>query len=134
MADVAAPLSRFVGRRAELADLQAVLQTHRLVTLLGTGGIGKTRLALEIARAWRQVVADVLVVDFATLHTGDLVDGALLEAAVSARSPAVPHWMQLSITWRTCRRSLYSTPASTSCHRLRKSPSAWCVTAMRCAC
>jgi predicted ATPase/DNA-binding CsgD family transcriptional regulator len=81
MADVAAPLSRFVGRRAELADLQAVLQTHRLVTLLGTGGIGKTRLALEIASASRQVVADVLVVDFATLHTGDLVDGALLEAA-----------------------------------------------------
>ena len=81
MTEIGAPLSRFVGRSAELAELQAMLREHRLVTLLGTGGIGKTRLALEVAAAWREIVEDVLVVDFGSLHTGDLVDGALLEAA-----------------------------------------------------
>ena len=75
------PLSPFVGRRVELDDLDAVLHEHRLVTLLGIGGIGKTRLALEVATAWREIVDEVIVVDFAALQTGDLVDGALLEAA-----------------------------------------------------
>ncbi|WP_369829585.1 adenylate/guanylate cyclase domain-containing protein [Mycobacterium sp. E787] len=40
----------FIGRASEVADLQAVLRTHRLVTLTGVGGVGKTRLALEVAR------------------------------------------------------------------------------------
>lgn len=45
-------LTTFHGRDVLLAELQALLQTPsaRLVTLLGTGGIGKTRLALELAR------------------------------------------------------------------------------------
>jgi len=37
---------RLIGRDAELAALAALLQAHRLVTLVGPGGIGKTRLAL----------------------------------------------------------------------------------------
>ena len=78
---LAAPLSRFVGRTVELDDLDLVLREHRLVTLLGIGGIGKTRLALAVAAKWRAIVEEVIVVDFAALHTGDLVDGALLEAA-----------------------------------------------------
>ena len=79
--EVPVPLSPFVGRRVELDDLDAVLHEHRLVTLLGIGGIGKTRLALEVAMRWREIVDEVIVVDFAALQTGDLVDGALLEAA-----------------------------------------------------
>src|SRR5437764_6158255 len=78
---LAMPLSRFVGRSAELDELDAVLGAHRLVTLLGIGGIGKTRLALEVATKWRETVDEVIIVDFAALQTGDLVDGALLEAA-----------------------------------------------------
>src|SRR5262249_40351225 len=35
----------FVGREAEVADVQAALHAHRLVTLTGVGGVGKTRLA-----------------------------------------------------------------------------------------
>lgn len=42
-------LSRFVGRKRELLELQQLIRDHRLVTLLGVGGIGKTRLALELA-------------------------------------------------------------------------------------
>jgi predicted ATPase len=39
----------FVGRDDELAELTATLESHRLVTLTGVGGVGKTRLALEVA-------------------------------------------------------------------------------------
>ncbi|MFD8011565.1 BTAD domain-containing putative transcriptional regulator, partial [Streptomyces sp. NPDC059762] len=46
-----ARLTSFVGRDEELAALGADLTTERLVTLLGPGGVGKTRLALEAAEA-----------------------------------------------------------------------------------
>ena len=39
----------FVGREPELAELQAAVKAQRLVTLTGVGGVGKTRLALEVA-------------------------------------------------------------------------------------
>jgi predicted ATPase len=39
----------FIGREAELAELQEALKAHRLVTLTGVGGVGKTRLATEVA-------------------------------------------------------------------------------------
>jgi predicted ATPase len=43
--------SSFIGRDRELAELKALLRSTRLLTLTGTGGAGKTRLALELARA-----------------------------------------------------------------------------------
>lgn len=45
-----APGTRLVGRDAEVAALTRLLAAERLVTLVGPGGVGKTRLALEIAR------------------------------------------------------------------------------------
>jgi predicted ATPase/DNA-binding CsgD family transcriptional regulator len=42
-----AQLTSFVGRRAELAELTDLLARHRLVTITGAGGCGKTRLAIE---------------------------------------------------------------------------------------
>src|SRR5690349_7069847 len=39
----------FIGREGEVADVQAALRAHHLVTLTGVGGVGKTRLALEAA-------------------------------------------------------------------------------------
>ena len=38
-------LTSFIGRESEVAEVQAALRTHRLVTLTGVGGVGKTRLA-----------------------------------------------------------------------------------------
>src|SRR5690349_1869199 len=43
-----APLTSFVGRAAERAALAAALREHRLVTAVGPGGVGKTRLALSV--------------------------------------------------------------------------------------
>jgi predicted ATPase/class 3 adenylate cyclase len=44
-----AAVTSFVGRRAEVAELTDLVTTHRLVTVAGAGGAGKTRLALEVA-------------------------------------------------------------------------------------
>jgi predicted ATPase len=41
--------SSFIGRESELDEVQAAVKAHRLVTLTGVGGVGKTRLALEVA-------------------------------------------------------------------------------------
>jgi predicted ATPase len=46
-----ADASSFVGRRHELVELTSLLRRSRLLTLTGTGGAGKTRLALELARS-----------------------------------------------------------------------------------
>jgi hypothetical protein len=42
----------FIGRESEVAELQAAVKAHRLVTLTGVGGVGKTRLATEVGRGW----------------------------------------------------------------------------------
>jgi len=44
-----AATTSFIGRESELDEAQAALKAHRLVTLTGVGGVGKTRLALEVA-------------------------------------------------------------------------------------
>src|SRR5262249_54126560 len=43
------PTTSFVGRESEVAEVQAAVKAHRLVTLTGVGGVGKTRLATEVA-------------------------------------------------------------------------------------
>ncbi|OBK18939.1 cyclase [Mycobacterium asiaticum] len=41
--------TRLIGREVEVAEIEAAVKAHRLVTLTGVGGVGKTRLAIEIA-------------------------------------------------------------------------------------
>jgi predicted ATPase len=45
-----AATTSFIGRESEAGEVQAAVKAHRLVTLTGVGGVGKTRLALEVAR------------------------------------------------------------------------------------
>ena len=60
-----AELTSFVGRRQELREAKRLLATTRLLTLTGSGGAGKTRLALrvasEMARSFRDGVWLVLL-------------------------------------------------------------------------
>ena len=49
--NVPAPLTTFIGRERERHEIIRLITHHRLVTLIGAGGIGKTRLALEIGNA-----------------------------------------------------------------------------------
>jgi predicted ATPase len=73
--------STFVGREHELAELAALLAHTRLLTLTGAGGVGKTRLALELARDRGAAYDDrVLFVELDSLADGALVPGAVAEA------------------------------------------------------
>jgi predicted ATPase/DNA-binding CsgD family transcriptional regulator len=68
------PLTRFVGREAELAEAATLLGTTRLLTLTGPGGAGKTRLALELAEDLEERFPDgVWFVDLSPLAQGELV-------------------------------------------------------------
>ncbi len=68
MLGVPAPLTSFVGRSTEVAEVVELLKVRRLVTLVGVGGVGKTRLSIEIARQALEKVVDVVAfVDLAAL-------------------------------------------------------------------
>jgi predicted ATPase/DNA-binding SARP family transcriptional activator len=76
-----AELTSFVGRDAELTQIAALLAAHRLVTLTGPGGAGKTRLAVEAARAELSATTDgVWLVELAQVTDPAEVASAVLGA------------------------------------------------------
>lgn len=91
--NVPAPINPLVGRQPELAAMEKLLPQNRLLTLTGIGGVGKTRLALHIARSQ---VADyprgtwlVDLTELATPTTGtDSPDRIAALAATAMRLPA----------------------------------------------
>jgi predicted ATPase len=77
------PTTSFIGRESELAELESVLKAHRLVTLTGVGGVGKTRLAMELAVRLADTFPDgVFVIELAAV--GD--PAAVPEAATAVLS------------------------------------------------
>ncbi len=79
-------LTSFVGRANDVAKLRSLLATSRLVTIVGPGGVGKTRTALRVAEALIGTVdAGVWFVDLAPI-----ADGASVPAAI-ANAIGAPH-------------------------------------------
>jgi DNA-binding SARP family transcriptional activator/predicted ATPase len=77
------PSTPFIGREHELAELVDLLENpaHRLITVMGGGGIGKSRLALEAARLVRTSFADaVAMVRMSTLADASQIPAAILAA------------------------------------------------------
>jgi predicted ATPase/DNA-binding CsgD family transcriptional regulator len=67
-------LTSFVGRNAELTQLRELLADNRVVTLTGAGGVGKTRLAVQVAAQMAPKFADgVWYVDLAPITDPELV-------------------------------------------------------------
>ena len=76
-----AELSRFVGREDQVGECCALLLEKRLVTLTGAGGIGKSRLAIHVARCAHGEFPDgVYLVELAALENPSLVPRAVSTA------------------------------------------------------
>ncbi|HEY1293505.1 MAG TPA: LuxR C-terminal-related transcriptional regulator [Chloroflexota bacterium] len=89
VAGIPEPFTSFVGRQREVLELRRLLTTTRLLTLTGTGGVGKTRLALEVARVGenREYLAGTAVVELATLADAAFVPQALATALGVSEQP-----------------------------------------------
>jgi predicted ATPase/class 3 adenylate cyclase len=99
-----APLTSFVGRQAEIAELAQLLDGHRLVTIAGPGGSGKTRLSLTAAEQLLPAYPDgVWTVDVATATTGL---APALAAALSLRPEPGRPMLETVIDHCTRRRML----------------------------
>ena len=84
-----AELTSFVGRDTELAHVATLLRAHRLITVTGPGGAGKTRLAVEAARAELNAMPDgVWLVELAPVTDPAEVTSAVL-AALGLREQAL---------------------------------------------
>jgi predicted ATPase/class 3 adenylate cyclase len=74
-------LTTFIGRENEIAELKQDLDEHRLVTLTGSGGTGKTRLSLQVAAELLEKFAHgVWFVELAPLTDPDLIPQTILSA------------------------------------------------------
>ncbi|NOG39742.1 MAG: tetratricopeptide repeat protein [Armatimonadetes bacterium] len=74
-------LTSFVGREREVSEVLALFEKTRLLTLVGVGGTGKTRMALEVAAQVADRFSDgVCFVDLAPLRDAHLTERALLSA------------------------------------------------------
>jgi len=98
LGNLPAEATSFVGRRRELAEIRKKLTTARLVSLVGPGGVGKTRLALRTAADLGRGFADgAWLVELAEIHDGALVPNAVL-AALDLRDQAATKPLQILLS------------------------------------
>ena len=97
-------LTNFVGRSDELAALQDLLTNSRMVTLIGAGGSGKTRLAAELGRACIDLwPGGVWWVDLAALTDADQVPGSVVAAL---ELPGRGRALEVITAWLVARRAV----------------------------
>ncbi|OKI26388.1 hypothetical protein A6A25_32405 [Saccharothrix sp. CB00851] len=81
----------FVGRERELGEGRRILREHRLLTLVGTGGVGKTRLAVRLGEeVARSFPAGVWLIDLAPFDAASLGGGEGIGRAVSTALGTAP--------------------------------------------
>jgi predicted ATPase/class 3 adenylate cyclase len=103
-----AQLTRLIGREAELAEAHALLNQAacRLLTLTGPGGIGKTRLALQLsAEALDQFAEGVWLIELAPVAEQGLVPGAIA-ATLGVREPAGRSLMEALVDYLRAKHLL----------------------------
>ncbi|MFF7651415.1 BTAD domain-containing putative transcriptional regulator [Streptomyces sp. NPDC007983] len=88
------PLDAFVGRRADLGTITAAVRRNRLVTVVGPGGVGKTRIALQAADSLREEFPDgICLVELASLPAGAGPDRLIAAFAEALAIPDSPDWI-----------------------------------------
>jgi predicted ATPase/DNA-binding CsgD family transcriptional regulator len=79
--NIPVPLTSLVGRQKEVDEVGRLLSTSRVLTLLGPGGVGKTRLAIEVANAVAsKFLNGVCWVDIASLADPELIPQTIAKA------------------------------------------------------
>jgi predicted ATPase/DNA-binding CsgD family transcriptional regulator len=95
--NLSTPFSSFIGREQELNELTRLLSREavRLVTLTGMGGIGKTRLSLELANRMLAGFSDgVYFVELASITNVELVPGIIAQT-LGLKDPRTSQWSEL---------------------------------------
>ena len=101
-----APLTSFVGRSPDVEELARSLRRNRLTTLTGTGGIGKTRLALAVAARARAAYPDgVCVVELAALADPQMLLRAIA-TALGLRDESDPPFVHVLVAALEARHAL----------------------------
>jgi predicted ATPase/DNA-binding SARP family transcriptional activator len=86
--ELPSPLTALIGRSADLAEVRELIQEHRLVTLTGAGGCGKTRLAVAVAHEATAFPQGVWFIDLAPVTEPGQVPATVATVfGVSADSP-----------------------------------------------
>jgi predicted ATPase/DNA-binding winged helix-turn-helix (wHTH) protein len=86
-----APLTSFVGRERELVEIKRLLASRRLVTIVGGGGIGKTRLALQVAAELVDAYGDgVWLAELGAIRDPSLVPTTVAQALGVRESVGIP--------------------------------------------
>jgi predicted ATPase/class 3 adenylate cyclase len=101
-----AQLTSFIGREKEISDVKRELSDHRLITLTGSGGTGKTRLSLQVAsELLDQFPHGIWFVELAPLSDLELIPQAVL-STIGLNEQAGKPAMDLLVEYLRDRRSL----------------------------
>lgn len=99
------PATSFVGREQEMEQVKELVGRHRFLTLLGTGGTGKTRLASEVGRELLESYPDgVWLVELAALDEDASVADAIASALGVREEPG--HTLRESLLSFVCKREM----------------------------
>ncbi len=106
----------FVGRERDVAEVKQLLERHRLVALVGAGGVGKTRLAVQVGTELLDGYPDgVWFVDLAPITDPELVSSVIAQALRMSQQEgrrvdeAIPVWLkgkQLLLVFDNCEHVL----------------------------